>query len=150
MKTPESKSRGSSTGYRVEVRDTIFSGYNPIMLEDGMVTDKWREVSVSTNRFAGAPLPPHSAIISLPSPRCDEAARSRLLDYPAAVAFAHWLVALHPFSQLRCRIVTYDVEWTSIVTRKGIVDEPEIVTEASPEKHASGYRKNVKPEEDSP
>ena len=115
LPTPQT---GHSTeyGYRIEVRDTLFSTVRPIELHDGLVGPEWRECNpMSAVNPAGIPEDP---------PDWGHKSHHRLLRFDVALALAWTIIAQnHVRMGLECRIVKYKLETHYILERQGVVDE---------------------------
>lgn len=117
---PESCGESTITEYKVEVRDTIFSVHNPIILSDGehgetIVGPDWQEVRFNKG-FNPAGVPLHKATHL-------EDCKRDILGYESALALAWTILAQNYYRfGLEARIVAYELKTSWERTRKGVVD----------------------------
>ena len=93
---PYSEHSSSTTAFQVEVRCTTVSQHMPVVLQDGLVTESWREVHFSKGMNpCGVPVE-------------DLGRFNTLMPYESALALAWTIIAQHRHSMgIQCRIVAY-------------------------------------------
>ena len=110
----QSKGGGTYTYFIVEARVNRMIHSRPVTIQDGVLTEKWREVHFQQSLDpAGVPgLGSETPVFGL----------ERGLPYESAKALAYTLIAQHPFQFIECRLVAFKIEYEWKRTRLGLAD----------------------------
>jgi hypothetical protein len=129
----ESQSTAVETGFRLEARVNHERYAQPVQLQDGILTEKWRRVDVAK---LGIVLPPDSAF--------QHTTAEDLMSFATAMSVAWGIAASCPHAGVEVRLVRYLLTTTHKLTRESIVR-----SQASPVIGGEGYV-NVAEDEPAP